>query len=614
MGLPTFTADDFLNGTKPFQLVDNEKTALQREQTIYKLTELCETFEPKINFTKLYDAYKKGERDSKEHVTECTDQPLKLKTGAWICDDNGIRRWQKGQMAVACLHPVIPTARLVNIETKCEKLELSFRTGKEWHRAIFDRSMLASPSKILELADHGISVTSGNAKYLIEYINDVQELNRSSIPEKESVTRLGWFEGRFMPYGEHLVFDGEDKFQGFFNAVSEHGDEKKWYDAVKEVRSRNAIVPRAVLAASLASPLIKLCSGLPFFVHIWGDTEAGKTLALMLGASVWGNPDVGAYVRTFNATQVGLEVSAAFVNNLPLMLDELQMIKQMKNFDQLLYQLAEGSGRSRGDKSGGVRLMYHWQNCIITTGEQPITAVTSGGGAMNRTIEIKCDTGAMFGEGSDPVKLAALLKSNYGFMGKKYVELFKDEQIVDEMLQYRMKVADEILEANREVTGKQKESISTLLAADYIATKYIFEDGRALRPEDLAGYLGTKESVDGNRLAYEWLVGWINSHSQQFISDTRSEGDIRNGIYGKFIYDGVAINRAVFNDACLRAEINPTALARWMKEHGITECAGGQKDRLDKSVRIGDTICRCITIKALPNEEDYDEVKEDEPW
>lgn len=49
------------------------------------------------------------------------------------------------------------------------------------------------------------------------------------------------------------------------------------------------------------------------FVHLWGvESGTGKTVALMLAASVWGNPAIGQYVQTFNATQVGHEKQRHF--------------------------------------------------------------------------------------------------------------------------------------------------------------------------------------------------------------------------------------------------------------------------------------------------------------
>lgn len=73
----------------------------------------------------------------------------------------------------------------------------------------------------------------------------------------------------------------------------------------------------------------------------------------MVAASVWGNPNAGKYVQTHNATQVGMERTAAFLNHLPYCLDELQLAKDGRGHSKLdIYQLAEGTGRTRGNKNG----------------------------------------------------------------------------------------------------------------------------------------------------------------------------------------------------------------------------------------------------------------------
>jgi len=47
----------------------------------------------------------------------------------------------------------------------------------------------------------------------------------------------------------------------------------------------------------------------------------------MLAAAVWANPAPGYFIQTHNATQVGMERMAAFLNQLPYCLDELQLSK-----------------------------------------------------------------------------------------------------------------------------------------------------------------------------------------------------------------------------------------------------------------------------------------------
>ena len=132
------------------------------------------------------------------------------------------------------------------------------------------------------------------------------------------------------------------------------------------------------MASSFASALLEPLGLLPFFVHLWGTTECGKTVALMLAASVWANPKMGEFIHSFNSTTVAQELSATFVNSLPLILDELQIIKDRRDFDNTIYKLTEGIGKNRGTKTGGLQKTGTWQNCILTSGEMPISNPSSG--------------------------------------------------------------------------------------------------------------------------------------------------------------------------------------------------------------------------------------------
>ena len=76
------------------------------------------------------------------------------------------------------------------------------------------------------------------------------------------------------------------------------------------------------LAASFASVLVGLLGTLPFIVDLWGDTEGGKSVDMMLATSVWANPADNAYIADFKTTDVQLEVRSDLLNNLPLMLDD----------------------------------------------------------------------------------------------------------------------------------------------------------------------------------------------------------------------------------------------------------------------------------------------------
>ena len=99
------------------------------------------------------------------------------------------------------------------------------------------------------------------------------------------------------------------------------------------------------------------------------------------------------------------------MNNLPLILDEFQLVKDKKSFEQTVYMLCEGIGKTRGAKAGGLQKTPTWKNCTITSGESPITHAASGAGAVNRIIEIECRE-MLF---EDAVEVLDVIRSNYGY-------------------------------------------------------------------------------------------------------------------------------------------------------------------------------------------------------
>ena len=191
-------------------------------------------------------------------------------------------------------------------------------------------------------------------------------------------------------------------------------------DLAKTVRAGKSVPARIALATAFASPLVHLLNGLPSITHLWGSVSGiGKSVGLKLAASVWANPEIGRYIKTTKATEVAMEQQAAFCGNLPMIMDELQLIQNNKDFDRIIYSICEGSGKSRGSKYGGLQTQTHWCNTILTSGEQPITTANSKAGAVNRVIEVECSE-KLF---DDPRKVSQIVDNNYGFAGKRFVQI-----------------------------------------------------------------------------------------------------------------------------------------------------------------------------------------------
>lgn len=441
----SYTAEDFLESTAPYEELEkcNGDPFLQQ-----RMIEAMSKYAASIGFRGLklmYKRYQQSIRTSRgayigENPTNFENQPIELDAGKWEADDSGVRRSDGFGDAVACPHPILPVERLVNIDTGEEKLRLAFRKGAIWRKIIVSKVILANANKVTELAGCGVAVTSQNARAFVEYISDIENLNYDVIPERKSIGRFGYIpdEG-FSPFVDGLIFDGDASFAAMFQTVRSHGSEAKWLDIAAEVRAMSTTA-KIILAASFSSVLLEPLGCLPFFVHLWGvDSGTGKTVALMVAASVWGDPAIGNYVKTFDGTVVGMEKTAAFLNELPLCLDELQLAKDNKgrtNFD--VYKLAQGVGRTRGNRAGGVDLTPTWHNCILTTGESPLTGQASGAGAVNRVIDIECKASQAVIK--DGMHVSGMVKRNYGYAGKRFVEeLYKPGVIEQIAPRYRNK-------------------------------------------------------------------------------------------------------------------------------------------------------------------------------
>ena len=539
------------------------------------------------NFVTKWNAFLQEKRKSEgmdvENVTMFDGQPEELYSGEYNCDDSGVTYIDyAGREVIVCRHPIMPVQRLVNIDTGEVKLEIAFKRGYRWRFQVFDKSVLASSNKIVELAKVGIAVDSESSKELVRYLTFLEAENYDSIPETSSVGRLGWIpDYGFSPYVEDLKYDGDISYKHMFDSVQPNGDFQKWIDLTRDIRLHGHI-SKIVLASAFASVLVEPLGGLPFFTHVWGGTEAGKTVGLMLAASVWANPSLGSYIHTFNSTAVGQEMMAGFCNSLPLCLDELQCIKDRKDFDKTIYMLTEGIGKGRGAKAGGLQRIQTWKNCMITTGEQPITTGASGGGAVNRIIEIDCKDEKLF---KDPQTVADTVRRHYGYAGRVFIEHLTEN--MDEAKDVYKRFYGVLSSGSS--TEKQAMAGSMILTADYLADKWIFKDGNTISVEELKQYLTDKVDVDANARAAEWIEDFVASNQDRFDPEsdrTEKWGVIRDGY--------ICIIKSVFDREMANEGLNASAFLSWAKRKGILDT---DRNRTTKKKLIGKLHPWCVCIK-----------------
>lgn len=604
--IPEFTAEEYYNSSEPYKwLYQYKDDKFLMKQLLQKMKAKAGSVGVKC-FVSLFNAYcetvasKSG--ISLDNSTQFEGQPLELFSGQYKCDEAGVYFMDKfGYEINVCRHPILPVQRLCNIDSGEERLKLAYKKGRVWRSIIVEKSVIASSSSILQLAANGIMVNSENAKSLSTYLLEIEQLNYEIIPEQKSVGRLGWLGVHgFSPFVDDLVFDGETNFRNIFNAVKTEGSRNAWLYAMQDLRKEKS-PGRLFLAASFASAILEPCGLLPFFLHAWGGTETGKTVGLMIAASVWASPRLGDYILTFNSTLVGQEMTASFLNSLPMCIDELQIQSSagIKDFDKIIYQLTEGVGRTRGAKYGGLQRTNKWKNCIITNGEQPISNANSGGGAINRVIEFECAEKVY----SDLVGICSVIQSNYGFAGREFVEYLQTDGAVERVNAIQKEYYREFLKSDS--TDKQAASASAILAADHIATELIFKDGNNLTVADLEKIMTKKKEVNVNNRSLEFVYELVERNPNKFKPN--EYGDYQGEVWGKIDDDFIFIIKSVFDREMGNAGFNSTAFLAWAKRNDIIITDNGKRT---KKARITGSSTNCVCIRKNLDELEPDQFEE----
>ena len=570
------------------------------------------------NFVAMWRGYLKQVRDIKQaertacNTTAFTDQPITLDCGAYICDDTGVYAVDKmGTEQLIISHPIMPVAIIHNIETEEERVRIAYRMRGQWKILTVGSEILANANKILALSSRGLAITTENARDVVRFLSEIKAKNEMEIPQISATNHLGWQrDGTFAPYGDGVEYDGDSsEYQRIFEGLTQSkGSRDVWMQVAHEVRTGASVPARIALATSFAAPLVSKLGGLPFIVHLWGASGCGKTVGLMLAASVWGNPPVGEYAKTFQATKVAIEGMAAFCANLPVIYDELQVMADRSSFDDIIYMLCEGASKGRGTKDGGLQVQKRWCTAILTSGEMSIVQENSGGGAALRTIDVNYGGRDLFEDGH---KTSGILCENYGFVGREFIAAINEPGALKSLQEMRDKLYHAM--ADR-IDGKQLLSASILLAADWFADQAIFHDGKSLRPSDILPYLVTRHEADKQRRCYEWLLGFIAANDLKFHNPENGE------CWGLVEGDVVYFIKTIFDAQLQKAGFQSSAFLSWAKRERKIKCEdygdGPGKKRLTVRKVVNGVRVPCVAIVRDDKEDMEDEngfVRVDEP-
>lgn len=212
-----------------------------------------------------------------------------------------------------------------------------------------------------------------------------------------TTSKPGWHEsGAFVLPGrtigpQKVRYQASSKAQVLF---SKRGELDQWQAQIASKCAGNPVLTLAV-GCSLAGPLLSLVGVLGGGVHLVGDSSSGKSLAQLIGSSVWGDP--GVFAASWDMTKGGLEIEASSRNDTILPLDEIKRADP-KRVGEMAYSLANGQGKGTMTRDREARGKLSWRLLTLSSGERSLSehAAISGNsahaGAELRMVDVNAGT------------------------------------------------------------------------------------------------------------------------------------------------------------------------------------------------------------------------------
>ena len=290
-------------------------------------------------------------------------------------------------------------------------VEVLFRQGSDWYSTLASGGWFGNPSTRSKLA---------------AFLSTVRPLRRI-----RCVLRTGWHDAVYVLLGSVYGETEEDvalqssQHTGLYRTA---GTLEGWRE-IAELCVGNSRLSFA-LCAAFAGPLLRLAGLEGGGFSFEGGSSSGKTTALQIAASVWGGPE---HVRSWRATDNGLEGIAALHNDNVLILDEMGQVNG-RVLAECAYMLANGQGKGRSNREGGVCRSRSWRLLFLSSGELGLSAklaengLKSRGGQEVRFVGLPVDTSMLSSlhglpdAGAVVNRIKQLASEHYGHAGHVFLQ------------------------------------------------------------------------------------------------------------------------------------------------------------------------------------------------
>lgn len=543
--------------------------------------------------------------DSAVKAEEIVEGGMKARTPpGYMLDSNGVFIIKEEGKIPLSYTPMWIERKLINIFDKTEKIELGFKASGEIKNKSIPRSRIASVQQICSLSDFGLGVQSVNAKEIIKFLYEFESVNQDHISIVKCSDVLGWINAKtFLPThsGDYEVTLPQG-LERMADGLTKRGLLSEWLKVAEIARDMERPIMRLFFAGAFGAPLLKILKERTFFVHLWGESEAGKTATGFAAISVWGDPyRLG---QSFNTTKVAMERVAACFNDLPLLVDEKQAATNPYAADGLVYMLALGQNKGRGTKDGGVSDRTEWTNVVLSTGEEKITSDLSKQGVFTRVIDLECPNNGI--DQTRKVKaIYEITKEHYGHAGEMFISKLIEADKEALRKDYK-EIVQSLNEGSKGFIDTHINSLAVLFYADYLSSMWVFGKSEIEAKQEMemlmqavieSDILVLKESTRLAPRAINEIRDWLEGNQSKIVklsavgspwADNNSSHEYvpNHEVLGYSDNDYYYMIPSAIRDFLEKRNFSATATIKQLAKAGVIECAVVKDERLNKGKKL----------------------------
>lgn len=338
-------------------------------------------------------------------------------------------------------------------------------------------------------------------------------------------------------------------------------------------------------------------------VHIYGDSSTGKTTAVQLALSCWGNPNLRAngLMQNYNETSNSLIHNLRNNNGIVMCFDEISM-SLLEDFTSFIYSVTNGKDKGRLSNEAGngyVKLeQATWNTVIVSTGEYNILErAKENDGLKVRVFAIGGVKWTKSAKICDEIKKC--VTQNYGHFGYTFAEYLMKTSRNELVKKYEKRYKDvvAVLEKNSikdNLTNRRSKYYAILIMVADILNKQF---GFGINVKKIMSMIKDieKQSIENRgvgELAYSKFLEVIAKNRRKFpiVNSKRDRGSIvKEDVWGYVLKDDnqVEIFPEEFKKQCRKLNFqSPNVILKSWKDKGLIDCESDRTYRKRKTGNI----------------------------